>query len=94
MADITDRYIHILRNPWGAGAEEMRDARLWACDQIDDLRTLLGASIHPEEWERKCQEMDALRDHLAKVTDALESRLGTNADEWAMVRAARKALEG
>ena len=33
----SDFYLHILRNPWGNSEDQVRAARLWAGDRIEEL---------------------------------------------------------
>jgi hypothetical protein len=43
QVSFTDRYLHILRNPYGWSEDQVRDARLWAADNIERLETRIDA---------------------------------------------------
>lgn len=45
-----DRCIHILRNPHGHEAAEIREAQLKACDEIEALE---AAYINMRDWAEK-----------------------------------------
>jgi hypothetical protein len=42
--------IHILRNPYGYSQEEIREAQLFACDEIERLEE---AYTNMREWAKK-----------------------------------------
>lgn len=54
--------MHILRNPYGYSADEVRDARIWAGDEIESLRVQVAAlQADAAEAERDALRADAER---------------------------------
>lgn len=65
MAD----YMHILRNPYGHNADEVRAARLWAANEVErlqriiDSRPAINAGLPQTyiDWSRGIYQCDALQ---------------------------------
>jgi hypothetical protein len=74
---------HILRNPYPYDPEQIREARLWACDELDRLSALVAA-------QRGAQQIPDLGTFVpvpgASVSATDKDRLTVELLEWAVSR--------